>query len=149
MLSASIACSSVSLRLAITFLIEVLSWNQLDDGRLIVVVYSPNKHALKGTDGPLLEVQTQLDVTTPVMVRDIVFITQQGMVHRFSPFQLGDQDDNTTDINHFGTPVSTQWQEGQTYYDLTGRKVGNAELHRSKGLKKGIYIINNMKVAIQ
>ena len=109
---------------------HILAKGRLEDGRLMVVVYSTDNSPLLGHEGLLLDIQTSAPVTGEVYVDDIVFVTEQGQVRKMSPFCISD----ATSVN--GTKATTTFSAS---HDLGGRRI-IGKPHR------GIYIIDGKKI---
>ncbi|MBO4801131.1 MAG: dockerin type I repeat-containing protein [Bacteroidaceae bacterium] len=109
---------------------HILAKGRLEDGRLMVVVYSTDNSPLLGNEGLLLDIQTSAPVTGEVYVDDIVFVTEQGQVRKMSPFCIS----NATSVN--GTKATTTFSAS---HDLGGRRI-TGKPHR------GIYIIDGKKI---
>ncbi len=102
----------------------------MEDGRLMVVVYSPENDLLLGSDGPLFTIESAEPIDGEIHVDDIVLVTKTGDVRKFSPFTVSP----STGIASLQQGVGT----GKSY-DITGRQISSKP-------KRGIYIIDGRKI---
>ena len=103
----------------------------LDDGRIKVVVYSPTNSPLLGGNGPLLVLRTNEAILGDVVVDDIVFADNNGVVHKFATMHIS----ASTGVKS----VESQIQK-TSVHDLGGRRI-----NRNSPLR-GIYIVGGKKI---
>ena len=109
---------------------HTLASGRLDDSRLMVVVYSPEKELLGGNDGTLFTVETATPIEGEIMVDDIVLVTKTGDVRKFMPFTISPAT-GVIDIQH---KISNSRP-----YDMSGRRIMGKP-------RRGIYIIDGRKI---
>ena len=113
---------------------HVVSHDVLDDGRLRVLIWSPDNSALRHENLPLVQLSTEQEPGGEVVVSDIVMVTPDGQQRLFDTLTV-------SEVTAISEVVTERNAEG--VYDLSGRRVYNARQ------RKGLYIINGKKVIVR
>jgi len=115
-----------------------VAMRQMDDGSYRVLVYSMQNTALRGSDGMLATLLTSA-IDGDVVLSNIHVVDEQCADHRLPDVSLS-----------MLTGISTLTEDTAPFdiYDLNGRLV-RRDATSTKGLHRGVYMINNQKVVIK